>query len=135
MEGLQRSTISFRRQGSSGLVWDNKFLSGELTLLNNEGREATDRPKDPEAGTQELPWDINADHTPPAIGTSAASLERNPSTGGGGGGGRYRMGRASPAMDPPSPKASSCGFCRALGKQSDYQSKKKEKHGNLHRSR
>ncbi|KAL9238608.1 hypothetical protein vseg_013004 [Gypsophila vaccaria] len=26
---LQRSTVSFRRQGSSGLVWDDRFVSGE----------------------------------------------------------------------------------------------------------
>ncbi|KAK6927522.1 Protein of unknown function DUF4666 [Dillenia turbinata] len=28
MAALQRSTISFRRTGSSGLVWDEKFVSG-----------------------------------------------------------------------------------------------------------
>ncbi|KAK1416794.1 hypothetical protein QVD17_25911 [Tagetes erecta] len=27
MAGLQRSSISFRRQGSSGLIWDDNFLS------------------------------------------------------------------------------------------------------------
>ncbi|KAJ8452792.1 hypothetical protein Cgig2_014555 [Carnegiea gigantea] len=27
---LQRSSVSFRRQGSSGVVWDDRFLSGEL---------------------------------------------------------------------------------------------------------
>ncbi|GAB2222354.1 hypothetical protein Droror1_Dr00013570 [Drosera rotundifolia] len=32
MAGLQRSVVSFRRQGSSGLVWDDeKIFSGELT--------------------------------------------------------------------------------------------------------
>ncbi|XP_076944338.1 uncharacterized protein At1g15400-like [Bidens hawaiensis] len=30
MEALPRSEISFRRSGSSGLVWDDKLLSGEL---------------------------------------------------------------------------------------------------------
>ncbi|MBA0703560.1 hypothetical protein Gohar_014632 [Gossypium harknessii] len=36
--GLQRSTTSFRRQGSSGLIWDDKFLSGDLNKmkLNNQ---------------------------------------------------------------------------------------------------
>ncbi|PKI48509.1 uncharacterized protein At1g15400-like [Punica granatum] len=34
MEGLQRSEVSFRRQGSSGLVWDDRFLSGELNRIN-----------------------------------------------------------------------------------------------------
>ncbi|KAG5602054.1 hypothetical protein H5410_033424 [Solanum commersonii] len=29
MAGLQRSAVSFRRQGSSGLTWDDKYLSGK----------------------------------------------------------------------------------------------------------
>ncbi|KAK8491208.1 hypothetical protein V6N13_076305 [Hibiscus sabdariffa] len=38
MEGLQRSTTSFRRQGSSGLVWDNKATNQE----NKETRGSSD---------------------------------------------------------------------------------------------
>ncbi|KAL4302691.1 hypothetical protein GQ457_10G003220 [Hibiscus cannabinus] len=35
--GLQRSTTSFRRQGSSGLIWEDKLVSGDLNQmkLNN----------------------------------------------------------------------------------------------------
>ncbi|XP_073152171.1 uncharacterized protein At1g15400-like [Henckelia pumila] len=34
MTGLQRSGTSFRRQGSSGLVWDDqKYFSGELQKI------------------------------------------------------------------------------------------------------
>ncbi|KAJ3691995.1 hypothetical protein LUZ60_012345 [Juncus effusus] len=36
MEGLQRSATTFRRSGSSGLVWDEKFLS---EIQNEEGKE------------------------------------------------------------------------------------------------
>ncbi|CAN6441822.1 unnamed protein product [Victoria cruziana] len=43
---LQRSAVSFRRQGSSGLVWDDRFLSGELAQprksdasVGNDGTE------------------------------------------------------------------------------------------------
>lgn len=128
MEGLQRSTISFRRQGSSGLVWDDRFVSGELNRLNNETDETANKPIDSDGG-QEPSRDITAHNPPPPIETAA--LERNRSTGGGG---RYRMGRVSPAMDPPSPKVSACGFCRAFRKHSD-QAKKKGKHGNRRRSR
>ncbi|KAA8535074.1 hypothetical protein F0562_030077 [Nyssa sinensis] len=39
MDGLQRSEISFRRQGSSGLVWDDKFLSGELKQIRPKQEE------------------------------------------------------------------------------------------------
>ncbi|KAF3659574.1 putative Axonemal dynein light chain [Capsicum annuum] len=34
-EMLPRSEISFRRQGSSGLIWDDKLLSGELKKIDN----------------------------------------------------------------------------------------------------
>lgn len=33
MAGLQRSTKSFRRQGSSGVVWDDKLLPEQIDLL------------------------------------------------------------------------------------------------------
>ena len=29
MATFQRSAVSFRRQGSSGIVWDDKYISGE----------------------------------------------------------------------------------------------------------
>ncbi|KAL4195028.1 hypothetical protein AMTRI_Chr05g62460 [Amborella trichopoda] len=30
MAGLPQSAVSFRRQGSSGLIWDDRLFSGEL---------------------------------------------------------------------------------------------------------
>ncbi|XP_020231562.1 MAPK kinase substrate protein At1g80180 [Cajanus cajan] len=36
MSELQRSVTSFRRQGSSGLVWDDKFISGLQKEQANE---------------------------------------------------------------------------------------------------
>lgn len=38
---LQRSVTSFRRQGSSGLVWDERFFSGEvdLTIMQRPNEE------------------------------------------------------------------------------------------------
>ncbi|KAL4295679.1 hypothetical protein GQ457_12G023700 [Hibiscus cannabinus] len=41
---LQRSTTSFRRQGSSGVTWNDKFLSGDLNMmkLNNQGNRGPD---------------------------------------------------------------------------------------------
>ncbi|KAK8535176.1 hypothetical protein V6N13_081315 [Hibiscus sabdariffa] len=38
--GLQRSTTSFRRQGSSGLIWDDKYLSGDLSQTNLNNRRS-----------------------------------------------------------------------------------------------
>ncbi|OMP09128.1 hypothetical protein COLO4_05774 [Corchorus olitorius] len=89
MNGLQRSTTSFRRQGSSGLVWDDKFLSGDLNqmkALHNDQENMMKRSRS-EGGR-----------------------------GGGGGGRMYRAAReASPSVDPPSPKVSGCGLCGIFG--------------------
>ncbi|KAI3463389.1 hypothetical protein Pfo_020052 [Paulownia fortunei] len=108
MEGLQRSAVSFRRQGSSGLVWDDKFLSGELNQLANQQKEdSSSKPQ------QESKEDSAA---APAVRNSSPAtgltIERSRSNGGRG----FRTGRVSPAIEPPSPKVSACGFCSAFGK-------------------
>ncbi|XP_073137327.1 uncharacterized protein At1g15400-like [Henckelia pumila] len=90
MEGLQRSVVSFRRQGSSGLVWDDKLTQ----LINQQEKENNQlQPPDPPA--------------PPL------TIERSRSNGGGRG---FRTGRVSPAIEPPSPKVSACGLCGAFAK-------------------
>ncbi|KAA8523032.1 hypothetical protein F0562_009455 [Nyssa sinensis] len=43
MSGLQRSEISFRRQGSSGLIWDDKLLSGELNQIKTKDEEEKEK--------------------------------------------------------------------------------------------
>ncbi|GFY80919.1 hypothetical protein Acr_01g0007280 [Actinidia rufa] len=83
MDGLQRSVTSFRRQGSSGLVFDDKFLLGELNQV---------KPKDQRDEEK------------------VGSREPRPSQ-------TYRTVKdVSPAIDPPSPRVSGCGFCGAFGK-------------------
>lgn len=89
MEGLQRSDMSFRRQGSSGLVWDDKLLTREMNRLNEKEQEAGDDKGKP----------IN--------------LERSQSKGDGRG---YRTTQVAPAVEPPSPRVSACGFCGAFKK-------------------
>ncbi|XP_050213274.1 MAPK kinase substrate protein At1g80180 [Mercurialis annua] len=37
--GLARSTTSFRRQGSSGLVWDDKVITGEFNQNKEKAPE------------------------------------------------------------------------------------------------
>ncbi|KAF8727422.1 hypothetical protein HU200_019028 [Digitaria exilis] len=37
MAGLQRSSETFRRSGSSGLVWDDKNFSGEIKPASDDG--------------------------------------------------------------------------------------------------
>ncbi|KAI4355724.1 hypothetical protein L6164_004471 [Bauhinia variegata] len=115
MAGLQRSEVSFRRQGSSGLVWDDKLLSGELNKPNQQ-EQGQERDK---AEIKE----VNA-------GTNVGSIERSRSNGGNRG---YRTGKVSPAVEPPSPKLSACGFCGAFGKPWDKQGQRPKP--GKHRSR
>ncbi|CAB4272764.1 unnamed protein product [Prunus armeniaca] len=104
MAGLQRSSVSFRRQGSSGFVWDDRHL--ELVdkvaplLKEGGGRARQD---------QENVDIIEGVRAPKPINT----VSRSRSNGGGRG---YRTGKVTPAIEPPSPKVSACGFCGGFGK-------------------
>ncbi|XP_022749711.1 uncharacterized protein At1g15400-like [Durio zibethinus] len=91
MSGLQRSTTSFRRQGSSGLVWDDKFLSGDLNQmkLNNQENKGNRGSDGMMRRSRSDGGDINMYQTVKA---------------------------ASPSVDPPSPKVSGCGFCGVFGR-------------------
>ncbi|XP_047323867.1 uncharacterized protein At1g15400-like [Impatiens glandulifera] len=91
MDGLQRSEISFRRQGSSGLVWDDRFLSGEL-------KQETDNPDQDKKLQQQGP----ESEEPKPIHIKQQT---------------YRTVKdVSPTIDPPSPKVSTCGFCSIFTK-------------------
>lgn len=106
---LQRSAVSFRRQGSSGLVWNDrvlsrevarpagkpepKFLSGELARPN-KGQRSGHRPHD------------RAD----VVGTSDVNVRPVRTV-------RSNGGRAGfESSEPPSPRVSGCGCCGGLGK-------------------
>ncbi|KAL1199340.1 MAPK kinase substrate protein [Cardamine amara subsp. amara] len=110
MAGLQRSTISFRRQGSSGIVWDDRLIAelsqqandqkgeiqqhdGHAKLIKSEGQEQTVKPITGE-GLKPIRTD----------GGVATRQHRN-------------TGRVSPAVDPPSPRLSAFGCCSAFGKK------------------
>ncbi|KAJ9179062.1 hypothetical protein P3X46_010886 [Hevea brasiliensis] len=109
MAGLQRSDVSFRRQGSSGIVWDDKFLSGELNRVANLKQE---REHEQERELQEK-LDINQEKDVKPSSGSITTIERSRSNGGQR---SYRTGKVSPAIEPPSPRVSACGFCGAFGK-------------------
>lgn len=104
MEALQRSSTTFRRSGSSGLVWEDRLAPGA------GGGGSTGGEMD-EADTR-----INRGE-----GEGVGRLRRSRSHGGSGGGGGggavgYRAGHVSPALDPPSPRVSVCGFCSFFAK-------------------
>ncbi|KAG2333628.1 hypothetical protein Bca52824_004808 [Brassica carinata] len=89
---LQRSTASFRRQGSSGLIWNDRFLSGEIR--NDERKE-----------------DRRNDHRDGSMAATTGKVQRSASDGGRSShGGRLEI---SQTLDhPPSPEISAgCGFC------------------------
>ncbi|KAI4329315.1 hypothetical protein L6164_021597 [Bauhinia variegata] len=92
----------FQKTRLVGFVWDDKLLSEELNKPNQEQGQEQDKAEIKE---------VNA-------GTNVGSIERSRSNGGGRG---YRTGKVSPAIDPPSPKVSACGFCGAFGKPGDKQ--------------
>ncbi|KAL5065068.1 hypothetical protein RYX36_026805 [Vicia faba] len=98
MAELQKSLASFRRQGSSGLVWDDKFLSG---LNQNQQQQQQD-----ESNT---------------VGSSA-TLDRSRSAGAR----PYRTVNVSPpSKDPPSPKVATCGLCGFFRESNKPKSRKK----------
>ncbi|KAE9601826.1 hypothetical protein Lalb_Chr13g0301951 [Lupinus albus] len=86
--GLQRSVTSFRRQGSSGLVWDDKFIQNLNQNEENQREEKSDGPSE--------------------------TLKRSRSVGAR----PYRtVNVAAPSIDPPSPKVSTCGLCGFFSKK------------------
>ncbi|CAH8382409.1 unnamed protein product [Eruca vesicaria subsp. sativa] len=125
MEGLQRSTISFRRQGSSGIVFDDRVIA-ELN------KQATDQKDESQREEQPKPMSEGSEQEKPIAGdekenlrpiktsvptTTGGGLERSRSNGGGAPRHHRTTGRVSPAVDPPSPRLSTCGCCTAFGKK------------------
>ncbi|KAA0046761.1 uncharacterized protein E5676_scaffold64G00370 [Cucumis melo var. makuwa] len=105
MAELQRSAVSFRRQGSSGLVWDDRFLSGEL--------KPTKRFHEDQHNVVFLSGELRPSRR---VGSGGGpSFERTRSSG------AYKMDAISPSPppsrgDPSSPKFAGCGFCGVFGR-------------------
>ncbi|XP_020255388.1 LOW QUALITY PROTEIN: uncharacterized protein At1g15400 [Asparagus officinalis] len=93
MAGLQRSSETFRRSGSSGLVWEDRFLSEYET--NEEAVEGRRRAASSSA-TPAAPAPCTCRVAADATGTGTVHV--------------------SPVVDPPSPKISGCGFCAVFRK-------------------
>ena len=116
MAGLQRSAMSFRRQGSSGLVWDDKLISGELDQKQEQEEQEPQLDRKTNIKLENDVRPASRSSTTPSI-----TIERNRSNGGQRG---YRNGRVPPAIEPPSPRVSACGFCGAFGKRAKNHRKK-----------
>ncbi|XP_023516734.1 MAPK kinase substrate protein At1g80180-like [Cucurbita pepo subsp. pepo] len=105
MAGLQRSAVSFRRQGSSGLVWDDRYFSGELTPTMRRHEEQPQRDA----------LFLSGELRPSRNVGSASTFERSRSSA------SHRIEAISPsrspsAANPSSPKFTGCGFCGVFGR-------------------
>jgi hypothetical protein len=119
MAGLQRSSQTFRRSASSGLVWDER-------LMSEEGRQMDQRALgEPEDGAVESK---KLRHSRSALSIGLLQCRHND-------GAEHRRGKNSnlqgfhtrsvtPALDPPSPKVPGCIFCGIFRKAGDSEPSK-----------
>lgn len=116
MAGLQRSATTFRRSGSSGLVWDERFLTEAEADADAEAK----------AGAAEDAEQPELRHSR-SVGSIGMLLRGGDSDDGNKkakevekarGGHQQRVFRTkdvAPDMDPPSPRVSGCILCAILG--------------------
>ncbi|URE20935.1 hypothetical protein MUK42_10397 [Musa troglodytarum] len=90
MAELQRSVTTFRRSGSSGLVWDERLFSEKKKEKEEEGTE-----------------DIRELKRSKSVGSTRRTMGRH----------AFRAVVLPPAVDPPSPKVPRCLCCGFFGKR------------------
>ncbi|URE20933.1 hypothetical protein MUK42_10397 [Musa troglodytarum] len=90
MAELQRSVTTFRRSGSSGLVWDERLFSEKKKEKEEEGTE-----------------DIRELKRSKSVGSTRTGDGRH----------AFRAVVLPPAVDPPSPKVPRCLCCGFFGKR------------------
>ncbi|CAN1120332.1 MAPK kinase substrate protein At1g80180 [Linum perenne] len=116
--GLQRSATSYRRQGSSGLIWDDKLIAEFCSQAEAEKAAAAAAA----GGGGDLPLtapDALSDSTNRQAKVDSVSPEPGKMRRSHSAGSRaYRALKvaSSPNVDPPSPKVSSCAFCGLFAK-------------------
>ncbi|CAN1120329.1 MAPK kinase substrate protein At1g80180 [Linum perenne] len=109
--GLQRSATSYRRQGSSGLIWDDKLIAEFCSQAEAEKAAAAAAAGGaPDALSDSTNRQAKVDSVSPEPG----KMRRSHSAGSR----AYRALKvaSSPNVDPPSPKVSSCAFCGLFAK-------------------
>lgn len=127
MAGLQRSATTFRRSGSSGLVWDERFLTEDAEAKAGDG-------------TEEPQPELRHSRSVGSIGImrrgggddkklkqkkqkqSQKEDDRNHQV--------FRTKDVAPDLDPPSPRVSGCILCaifRSSGSSSSRRAKPRKK--------
>ncbi|WOL08997.1 hypothetical protein Cni_G17750 [Canna indica] len=106
MAELQRSVTTFRRSGSSGLVWDEKLFTEDMKKKEEEE----------EGGEEEAGAEFRELRHSKSVG-SIGMMARSRSIGGGGGSRHagFRARNLSPPADPQSPEVPRC--CGFFSKQ------------------
>uniref|UniRef100_A0ACD5TKZ8 Uncharacterized protein n=1 Tax=Avena sativa TaxID=4498 RepID=A0ACD5TKZ8_AVESA len=119
MAELQRSSQTFRRSGSSGLIWEERFMSEDQ---NQRDQGATGEVEVSSLEPKELRHSRSVGSTGAVQRRGREGVER---------GGRsndgnqaFRTQHVPPALDPPSPKFPSCMFCGIFRKEEPSQPSK-----------
>ncbi|KAK3152447.1 hypothetical protein QOZ80_2BG0158970 [Eleusine coracana subsp. coracana] len=123
MAGLQRSVQTFRRSGSSGLIWDERFLTegaeekkpngavrqpelrhsrsvGSAIMLRRRGRDDAVGDVDDKKKKLAIKPKAQKDHQNNQEGREAAPGRK-----------AFRARDVAPAAEPPSPRVSGCVLC------------------------
>jgi hypothetical protein len=111
MEGLQRSSSTFRRSGSSGLVWDERFLTEEAEAQAGEGGKDESQPdlrRSRSAGgvgmlSRRAGGDDRKLQQKKKKQEGEKEEERDQQV--------FRTKDVAPDIDPPSPRVSGCILC------------------------
>ncbi|GAB2269479.1 hypothetical protein Dimus_004396 [Dionaea muscipula] len=118
MAELQRSAVSFRRQGSSGVVWDDRFLSGEFKLKNKKQHQQQRLFYSGELARPNSWGQVHHGLSSPnqqqhgEFKLRPIKTGRSPADEGL----RRRQNSVEDPADPPSPKLSACGCCGGFGR-------------------
>ncbi|KAF7096924.1 hypothetical protein CFC21_098804 [Triticum aestivum] len=120
MEGLQRSSSTFRRSGSSGLVWDERFLTeGAEAQAAGEGGADDAQPEMRRSrstggvgmmlrrGGDDKKQQQQQQKKKEQQGQKKKDEERDPQV--------FRTKEVAPDVDPPSPRVSGCILCAIFG--------------------
>ncbi|CAL9054146.1 uncharacterized protein At1g15400-like [Musa acuminata AAA Group] len=97
MARLQRSVTTFRRSGSSGMVWDENFLPGDLSRIKKKEEEGVAGFKEETMGHSKSMGSTGNMGRRSSIGGSRQVV--------------FPAGFVSPAADPPSPDVPRCLCC------------------------
>lgn len=128
MAGLQRSATTFRRSGSSGLVWDERFLTeAEAETKAKAGDGAAEEPQ-PELRHSKSVGSVGMLRRGGAGGSgdgdeSRKAKEKKKQKQGHKEDARnsqqvFRTKDVAPDVDPPSPRVSGCILCAIFGSSS-----------------